>query len=119
MSLLTSLRKNGPSGFGGASTAEDVTAGLDLTGRTILVTGSTSGIGLETARVLAKRGARVLAAARTEEKARAATATFGKSTVPMACELSSPASVRACVAAVKAGGYRLDAIICNAGIMAL
>jgi WW domain-containing oxidoreductase len=119
MSLLTKLRKNGPSGFGAASTAEDVTAGLDLTGRTILVTGCNSGIGLETVRVLAKRGARILAAARTEEKARAATAAFGKEIVPVACELSAPASVRACVAAVKADGAPLDAIICNAGIMAL
>ena len=119
MSLLTSLRRNGPSGFGGASTAEDVTAGLDLTRRTILVTGCNSGIGLETVRVLAKRGARVIAAARTEEKARTATAAFGKEMVPVACELSSPASVRACVAAVKARDEPLDAIICNAGIMAL
>jgi len=119
MSLLTSFRRNGPSGFGGASTAEDVTAGLDLTGRTILVTGCNSGIGFETVRVLAKRGGRVIATARTEEKARSATAELGKEMVPMACELSAPASVRACVAAVKARGQRLDAIICNAGIMGL
>jgi WW domain-containing oxidoreductase len=119
MSLLTSLQGKGPSGFGASSTAEDVTAGLDLSGRTFLVTGSNSGIGHETVRVLAKRGARVLAAARTEEKARAATAAFGPKIVPLACELSAPASVRACVAAVKERGEPLDAIICNAGIMAL
>ena len=39
--------------------------------------------------------------------------------MPLACELSDPASVRGCVEAVKRSGHRLDAIICNAGIMAL
>jgi WW domain-containing oxidoreductase len=43
------------SAFGSDSTAEAVTAGLDLAGRTILVTGATSGLGLETMRVLALR----------------------------------------------------------------
>ena len=119
MSLLTSLKRKGPSGFGSGSTAEDVTEGLDLTGRTILVTGCNSGIGYETVRVLAKRGARVIATARTEEKARAAIAVLGKEMVPLACELSSPSSVRGCIAAVKAHGQPVDAIICNAGIMAL
>jgi WW domain-containing oxidoreductase len=119
MSLLSSLKSNGPSGFGGSSTAEAVTAGLDLEGRTMLVTGATSGIGLETARVLTERGARVFAAARTEEKAREVTSRLGAKSVPIACELSAPSSVRACVAAVKARGEKLDAIICNAGIMGL
>ena len=40
-------------------------------------------------------------------------------TVPLACELSDPASVRDCVASVEAAGLRLDALICNAGIMGL
>jgi NAD(P)-dependent dehydrogenase (short-subunit alcohol dehydrogenase family) len=85
----------------------------------VLVTGSNSGIGLETVRVLGKRGARVIAAARTEEKARLATANLAGEFVPVACELSDPASVRACVDAVKKQGRKLDSLICNAGIMAL
>jgi len=69
--------------------------------------------------VLTRRGARVIGTARTLEKARAACAAVGGPSVPLACELSDPASVRACVAAVQGGGHRLDALICNAGIMAL
>jgi NAD(P)-dependent dehydrogenase (short-subunit alcohol dehydrogenase family) len=120
MSLYAMLKRPGPSGFGYASTAEDVTAGLALGGKTILVTGCTSGIGLETLRVLALRGARVLGAARTADKARAACEAAGAGrAVPLACDLSDPGSVRACVEAVKALGERLDAVVCNAGVMAL
>jgi NAD(P)-dependent dehydrogenase (short-subunit alcohol dehydrogenase family) len=119
MSLLSALKGKGPSGFGYGSTAEDVTAGLSLTGRTMLVTGAASGLGRETVRVLAMRGARILATGRTEASVRTACAAFAGDVVPMTCELSTPASVRACVEGVKKTGYALDAIICNAGIMAL
>jgi WW domain-containing oxidoreductase len=113
------FKGKGPSGFGHGSTAEDVTAGFDLSGRTVLLTGCNSGIGKETLRVLAMRGAHVIAAARTLEKAKAACDSVGGETTPVACELSDPASVRACAAEVIALGKPLDAIICNAGIMAL
>lgn len=113
MSLLSKLRGVGPSGFGYGSTAEDVAGALDLSARRILITGCNSGLGLETMRVLALRGATVVGAARTAAKAEAAGAA-----VPVACELSEADSVRACVATVKEGP-RIDVIICNAGIMAL
>ena len=119
MSLLATFKGKGPSGFGYGSTAEDVTSGLDLNGLTILLTGCNSGIGKETLRVLAKRGVQVIAAARTVEKAQAACDEVGGETTPVACELSEPASVRACAAQVIELGRPLDAIICNAGIMAL
>ena len=120
MSLYELFTSNGPSGFGYGSTAERVTEGLSLAGRTMLVTGCNSGLGRETLRVLLLRGARVVGTARTVDKAReACLAAGGGEAVPLACELSSPASVRECVAAVVAGGIRLDAIVCNAGIMAL
>ena len=118
MSLYGMLKPKGPSGFGYSSTAEEVTEGIDLSGKTILLTGCNSGIGLETLKVLSRRGAHMLAAARTTAKAEAAAKGLGEVT-PLACELSDPASVRACVEAVVALGRPLDAIICNAGIMAL
>ncbi len=119
MSLYGMFQRKGPSGFGYNSTAEDVTAGADLMGRTYLVTGVNSGLGAETLRVLVMRGARVLAAARTVAKAQAACDAAGGDAVPVACELSEPSSVRAAVATVQALGHPLDGVIANAGIMAL
>lgn len=119
MSLLSMFKGKGPSGFGYGSTAEEVTQGLDLNGKTVVLTGCNSGIGHETLRVLAMRGANVIGAARTLEKAQAACAKVDGEATPVACELSEPASVRACAVRVKELGRPLDAIICNAGIMAL
>lgn len=118
MSLYARLAHNGPSGFGYGSTAQDVVRDLDLSGKTILLTGCNSGIGAEALRALAGRGATVIGAARSEDKAREACAEAAGS-VPVACELSEPSSVRACVARVKELPGPLAAIICNAGIMAL
>jgi WW domain-containing oxidoreductase len=119
MSLVALIKPKGPNGFGYGSTAEEVTAGLSLQGKTILLTGCNSGLGLEALRVLALRGARVVGTARTLEKARAACDGVKGTAVPLACELSDPSSVRACVEAVKRQGLALDAVVCNAGIMAL
>lgn len=119
MSLYSWLSRRGPSGFGYGSTAEQVTEGLSLQGKTFLVTGSGSGIGRETARVLALRGARVLGTGRTLERAQGACAAIAGDTVPLACELSDPRSVRACVENVQKLGFELSGVICNAGIMAL
>lgn len=119
MSLIAALKGKGPNGFGYGSTAEEVTAGIDLTGQTILVTGCNSGLGLETVRALGLRGARVLATARTIDKAQAAVAGLQGNFVPLACELSEPAAVRACVEAVKSQAGALDVILCNAGVMAI
>jgi WW domain-containing oxidoreductase len=119
MALGSLIYGKGPSGFGYGSTAVEVTEGIDLAGKTILVTGCNAGLGLETVRVLAMRGARVLATGRTEEKARSAVADLAGDIVPLACELSNPASVRACIEAVKKDGHPIDVLLCNAGIMAL
>lgn len=119
MSLYERFAKKGPNGFGYGTTAEEALEGRSLAGKTFLVTGCNSGLGLETIRVLAAAGAKVLGAARSEDKARAAFAGLHGEFVPLACELSSAPSVRACVEAVTRGGHQLDGLICNAGIMAL
>jgi NAD(P)-dependent dehydrogenase (short-subunit alcohol dehydrogenase family) len=59
------------SGFGAASTAADVIKGIDLSGRTAIVTGGYSGIGVETVRALRSAGARVVVPARNRDKAAA------------------------------------------------
>jgi WW domain-containing oxidoreductase len=119
MSLYGLFAGKGPSGFGYRSTAEQVTEGLSLAGKTVLLTGCNSGLGFEAMRVLVLRGAKVIGTARSLDKAEQACAQVGGETVPVACELSEPASVRACIEAVTRTGIELDAIICNAGIMAL
>lgn len=119
MSLVGMFKGKGPSGFGYNSTAEETTEGVDLRGRTVLVTGVASGLGQETMRVLARRGATVIGAARTEDKVRAAAKEVGVEAIPVACDLSEPASVRAAVEAVRDRGGPLSDIVCNAGIMAL
>jgi len=62
------------SGFTAASTADEVVAGLDLTGKSVIVTGGHSGLGLETTRVLANAGASVLVGSRDPERAAKAVA---------------------------------------------
>ncbi len=102
--------------FGADSTAEDVTAGLDLSGRTALVTGCTSGLGYETMRVLALRGAHVIGTGRTRDKAAQACASVAGKTTPVALELADFGSAVACAGTVRELGVRLDMLICNAGI---
>ncbi|HRX90197.1 MAG TPA: SDR family NAD(P)-dependent oxidoreductase [Steroidobacteraceae bacterium] len=106
-------------GFGADSTAEQVTDGLDLTGKTALVTGSTSGLGLETMRVLAMRGAHVIGTGRSKDKAAAAMQGMTGKLTPVALDLTDFDSVVACAEDVHATVGSLDMLICNAGIMAL
>jgi len=105
--------------FDADSTAEEVTIGLDLSDKTILVTGANSGLGFETMRVLALRGAHVLAAARNMEKATKAASSVVGHVTPIVCELTDFESVVQCAESVEkySAGKPLDALICNAGIM--
>ncbi len=119
MSLLSRIKGTGKSGFGYGSTAEEVTRSLDLSGKTYLITGCNSGLGMETARVLASRGGRIIGAARTQERAAEALERVGAEGAGVACDLADPGSVRACIQSVRDVSGHLDAIIANAGIMAL
>lgn len=111
--------------FGAQTTADEVLAGVDLKGKRFLVTGAASGIGLETARALAVRGADIVAAVRDVARAEAATsavrdaaAQAGGSLALIALDLASLQSVRAAGFNLLADGRRFDAIFANAGIMA-
>src|SRR5690349_13305064 len=103
--------------FNAKSTTDDVLAGIDLTGKRILVTGVSAGLGVETAQALIARGASVVGTARDLGKARAATAGMtGLELVEM--DLASLASVRAAADALHAKGDEFDVVIANAGVMA-
>ncbi|GCB43631.1 SDR family NAD(P)-dependent oxidoreductase [Streptomyces sp. NL15-2K] len=105
------------SGFDARSTADDVLAGIDLTGRLALVTGGYSGLGLETTRALTKAGARVVVPARRPGAAREALAGLGGVEVDE-LDLGDLDSVRAFAERFLASGRTLDFVIDNAGIMA-
>jgi len=106
-----------PIPFGRRSTAEEVLAGVQLSGRTILITGCSTGIGFETFRVLAHHGAHVIALARTLDAAREACARAGGSSTPIGCDLSDLDSVGTAIKTVRHLGRPLDVIVASAGIM--
>jgi len=107
------------SSFNKKSAAEQVTADIDLSGKTVVITGINSGLGNESMRVLAKRGAHIIGTARTIEKAIHAANEIKGHITPLACELSSFESVKECADNINALNLPIDVLLCNAGIMAL
>lgn len=110
--------------FGAKSTTDDVLSGIDLSGKRVLVTGVSAGLGVETARALVAHGAKVVGAARDLAKAESATAIVraetanGGSLDLIELDLASLASVRACADALRVDGRPFDVVIANAGVMA-
>jgi NAD(P)-dependent dehydrogenase (short-subunit alcohol dehydrogenase family) len=104
--------------FGYRSTALEVVEGIDLSGKTALVTGGYSGLGTETVRALATAGARVVVAARRPDKAAADLADVAGAVEIVPLDLSDPVSIDACAADVSALINQLDIVINNAAIMA-
>ena len=108
--------------FGAESTADDVLESVELTGKRVLVTGVSAGLGVETVRTLAAHGASVVGAARDLDKAHRATKAIragGKGELELIeLDLASLASVRACSDALIADGRPFDLVIANAGVMA-
>ncbi len=110
--------------FGATSTTDDVLAGVDLSGKRVLVTGVSAGLGVETARALAAHGAQVVGTARDLIKAGAATeqvradSANGGGLQLIELDLASLASVRRCADALLADGRKFDLVIANAGVMA-
>src|SRR5882672_9142793 len=102
--------------FGARSTADQVLAGIDLTGKRIVVTGCNSGLGFETMNALAANGAHVIGLARTISGAAQACERVGLSCTPVACELADLESVAAAAEKIRSLDEPLDAIVANAGI---
>ncbi|XP_008658240.1 short-chain dehydrogenase TIC 32, chloroplastic-like isoform X2 [Zea mays] len=114
--------RKGPSGFSGASTAEEVTAGVDGHLLVAVITGATSGIGLETARVLALRGVRVVMAVRNVSAGLMAKDAIVAKTPDaridvLELDLSSIASVRRFASEFDSLKLPLNILINNAGVM--
>jgi NAD(P)-dependent dehydrogenase (short-subunit alcohol dehydrogenase family) len=101
-----------------------VLEGANFSGKRVLVTGVSAGLGVETARSLAAHGARVVGAARDLDKAKAATERVRAEAAPgggfdlVKLDLSDLASVRACADALLTDDKPFDLVIANAGIMA-
>lgn len=104
------------------STTTDVLAGINLTGKVVIVTGGSTGLGAETARALAKQGASVTLVARSAEKLATVAAEIAEETgkVPetAALELDKPDTIRRFAESWLATHDRLDILVNNAGIMA-
>lgn len=104
--------------FGATSTTDDVLAGKDLSGKRVLVTGVSAGLGVETARALAAHGAEVIGTARDLAKAERATAAIKGKLKLIELDLASFASARKASDALVKEGKQFDLVIANAGVMA-
>jgi len=106
------------SGFHAKSTAAEVLNGVDLRGKTVIVTGGYSGIGLEKVKGLASKGAKVIIPVRSPEKAAANLADIDGDITTAAMDLADLTSVRQFAHGVMDSHRHLDILINNAGIMA-
>ncbi len=104
-------------GFTAASTTADVLEGVDLAGRTAIVTGGNAGLGLATARALLQAGAQVTVASRNLERARRALDEAGLVAADVAAlDLTDPTSIDAFVAGFLAHRQPLHILVNNAGL---
>ncbi|XP_051129338.1 short-chain dehydrogenase TIC 32, chloroplastic-like [Andrographis paniculata] len=115
--------RKGASGFSASSTAEEVARGIDASGLTAIITGASSGLGVETARVLSLCGAHVIMAVRNVEAGKKVRESIIQK-VPnakidvMELDLSSLASVRKFASEYNSSNLPLNLLINNAGVMA-
>lgn len=93
-----------------------MTVSVDLTGRTILITGASSGIGERFARIAVASGARVVAAARRTDRLQALAAELGPTLLPVAMDVGDEASTVAAYDAAEAAFGGVDSVIANAGV---
>ncbi|MEZ4291292.1 MAG: SDR family NAD(P)-dependent oxidoreductase [Myxococcota bacterium] len=120
---MTDSSRSQRSALGPETTAEEASRGVDLSGETIVVTGGSAGLGVETARVLALRGARIVSVVRDRAKGEAAAATI-REAVPGAqvelavLDLFDLDSVRRGGDEIRQRFPKIDRLINNAGVMA-
>jgi NAD(P)-dependent dehydrogenase (short-subunit alcohol dehydrogenase family) len=104
------------------TTADEVLDGVDLSGRRVVITGTSSGLGLESTRALASKGAAITMLARSADKNEAAAETV-RGLVPGAdletrtIDLTSLESVRACAEGILEAHDKIDVLLNNAGVM--
>lgn len=103
------------SAFDAESTAEEVTEGKDLRGKLAVVTGCTAGIGFETMRVLAMRGAFVVGTSRSLDRAEEVCSQVNGLTMPLRLDLGDFDTVAQCANVIRALQQPIDMLICNAG----
>ncbi|HTI26534.1 MAG TPA: SDR family NAD(P)-dependent oxidoreductase [Kutzneria sp.] len=115
--MTTTAQHKIGTGFDATSTAAEVLAGIDLSGKLALVTGGYSGIGIETTKALVDAGAQVIVPARRRATAEEALAGIANVEIDE-LDLSDLASVKAFADRFLATGRRLDLVITNAGVMA-
>ncbi len=101
-----------------ATTTGEVLAGVDLIGRTCLVTGASAGLGVETVRALQSAGCEVVGAVRDLAKGRSALADAGVSCDLVQLDLADLDSVRRAAVEAAARLPRIDLLVNNAGVMA-
>ncbi|WP_127112162.1 oxidoreductase [Shimia sediminis] len=106
------------SGFHAKSTGREVIKDTDLAGKTAIVTGGYSGLGLETVRALAEKGVKVIVPVRSPEKAREALSDVAGHVVTAPLDLGDMASVQGFAGSMVSELSQLDLLINNAGIMA-
>mgnify|MGYP003649498118 CR=1 FL=1 len=111
------------SNFGATTTADEVLDGIDLSGKLVVITGGASGLGQETARAMAAKGAHIVIPVRDMAKGEAAVAAIKASVADaeielMQCDLGKMASIRAFAKAFLVQHDKIDLLINNAGVMA-
>lgn len=108
--------------FGFSSTADEVLEGKDLSGRTALITGGYSGLGKETARAMAAKGAHIILSGRNagklDDAAREIADATGAKVETLVCDLASLESVRVAAKEANERFDKIDLLINNAGVMA-
>lgn len=109
--------------FGETTTADEVLEGIDLSGKTVLITGGSSGLGQETARAMAAKGAHVVITARNPAQMEAAVAAIKAEVVDaqldtLTCDLASLESIASAGKEANDRFEKIDILINNAGVMA-